>query len=638
MFVLKRTTWGILETAKYLILRVERNSTNMEPPFITQFEPTKGSDEALIIVRGFRGEGNFRKEIADYWMLSIREIGWRGSVYYLWWDASDPDNFNNILAVPKWKKSKDRAKRVGTIYFKHLVEKEVPEKSISLIGHSLGARVIYYALKECSSTTQEIKDVILLGGAIRENKDWQYVASNLSGRIFNLYNSKDPVLKTTYKIGEFFLSSDPCGLVPIEKHDSKIINLNVESMVEKSHSELSYLHALKKNKFKIWREDDGFTKTYDTTYEVVKNEPEEIEEIKEVEETASPKQVGNDAENLYQKLEEIENTQVSVAVFGQPGAGKSSLINCLTGRNQAQVGNKNDITVEEKSYEWNGLYLVDLPGYGTSRFPSSSYMKKFNIKKFDFFLCVFSGVRLKEDDIAFFKKLNEIGKNCLFVCNKTDTLWEDGKTLGEIQKEIQENLTQEIGVKEYVYFTSCRKKEGLDELTKDILKLLGNVSEKKKERWAMAAKAYSPDFLREKKKACQKYIIIAAGASAANGANPVPGLDFAIDMGILVSLLQKIRSYYDLDENQLNAIDVEKVPQLSQMAKKVVKYATKDGALLLIRKFMGRSVAKQASKWIPLVGAVVAGSIGFATTSSAGNSYLDDCSKLAEAMLEKEID
>jgi GTP-binding protein EngB required for normal cell division len=88
---------------------------------------------------------------------------------------------------------------------------------------------------------------------------------------------------------------------------------------------------------------------------------------------------------------ERENVRVSVAFFGQPGSGKSSLINCIVGENLAKVGSRNDITQEIKEYEWNNLYLADFPGYGTKMFPHTTFLEKFNISHYDFFLCVFSG-------------------------------------------------------------------------------------------------------------------------------------------------------------------------------------------------------------------------------------------------------
>jgi GTP-binding protein EngB required for normal cell division len=80
--------------------------------------------------------------------------------------------------------------------------------------------------------------------------------------------------------------------------------------------------------------------------------------------------IHEDAEKIRRKLEEDKATKVRVALFGQPGAGKSSLINKITGKkNLAQAGVETDKTTKAKEYEANGLIFVDLPGYGTTGFP-----------------------------------------------------------------------------------------------------------------------------------------------------------------------------------------------------------------------------------------------------------------------------
>ncbi len=79
------------------------------------------------------------------------------------------------------------------------------------------------------------------------------------------------------------------------------------------------------------------------------------------------------------KLEKELNIPVSIALFGQPGSGKSSLINKIAGRKLAEVGIETDKTTDAARYEINKLYFIDLPGYGTSNFPKESFFKKFKI-------------------------------------------------------------------------------------------------------------------------------------------------------------------------------------------------------------------------------------------------------------------
>ena len=347
--------------------------------------------------------------------------------------------------------------------------------------------------------------------------------------------------------------------------------------------------------------------------------------------------IHDDLKNIRNQYEEIQSVKVSLALFGQPGAGKSSLINCLVGKKVAEVGTKNDITQEASSHEWNGLYLVDLPGYGTKMFPADTYLEKFDILNFDFFLCVFSGTRLKEDDIDFFKKLREIGKYCLFVCNQVDRLWQEDRTLDDIKADIVNNIEEQVGIKETIYFTSCRHKDGLDKLTEGIYDLLGDIDSAKQEMWAKSAKAYSQKSLDEKKRACEKFVAIAAGTSAVNGFNPVPGVDIAVDVGILVRLNKQLKDYYGLTDEGLKAIEIA-VPTIAPIVKNLVQYVATDGVLFLLKKYAGMVAVQQFSKWIPLVGQIIAPSVGFGLTMAVGSACLNDCHQIAEAILQKELE
>ncbi|WKE65509.1 DUF726 domain-containing protein [Gallaecimonas kandeliae] len=101
-----------------------------------------------------------------------------------------------------------------------------------LFGHSLGARVIYYALETLSTKKSNyITDAHLLGGAVgNKAEDWNKAILATNGQINNYYSTNDWVLATFYKAGTFFASS-PIGRNPIETGAGKIENINVSDTV-----------------------------------------------------------------------------------------------------------------------------------------------------------------------------------------------------------------------------------------------------------------------------------------------------------------------------------------------------------------------------------------------------------------------
>jgi small GTP-binding protein len=332
---------------------------------------------------------------------------------------------------------------------------------------------------------------------------------------------------------------------------------------------------------------------------------------------------------IKQKLNEELKTTVSVALFGQPGAGKSSLINKIVGRKVAEPGVETDKTVDAACYEARGLKFWDLPGYGTKNFPKETYFEKFNVKEFDLFLCVTSG-KFHQADTEFFQELKQREKVCIFIVNKHDELWEDDFTTEQLEQRKREDIYKQVGQNVAVIFTSCRKNYGLDVLTEEIE---NNLDDAKKERWARGAKAYSLKFLQEKKAACEKYVSYACAAATANAINPIPGADIAVDISIILKLFKEIRDDYGLSDSSLNVLEESTVPAVSQMANYVMKYATQEGIFLILKNFARATTIKEVSKYIPFVGQLVAAGLGYMIVSNAGESYLNKCHELAEAIL-----
>lgn len=338
-----------------------------------------------------------------------------------------------------------------------------------------------------------------------------------------------------------------------------------------------------------------------------------------------------EADRLREKMEKEQKRKLKIALFGQPGSGKSSIMNRLVGAKIAEVGVSADTTVEAQVVDWNELVLVDLPGYGTTKFPENKFFEKFEIEDFDIFLCVFSG-KFHEADSNFFSQLQQENKVCLFVRNFQDTIWENGKNAVELEKAIKEDVCKHIKADKHVYFTSCRSGDGIRELSEGIFE---NLDEAIKAKWVMSAKAYSKKFLEKKKEECERLVLIGSGAAAANGINPLPGFDIGIDIGILFTLFAQIRKCYGLTDEKLKSEEYLKaaLPLVNQ----VLKFASREGILLLLKRFAGKQVVKNVSKYIPLVGQAIAATMGYAITRMAGTEYVDTCHKLAEAILESEL-
>ena len=351
--------------------------------------------------------------------------------------------------------------------------------------------------------------------------------------------------------------------------------------------------------------------------------------------------IAGDIARIKSSLEKEMDQKITIALFGQPGAGKSSIINKLVGYSAAETGVKTDATMKEQLIHYSGddgcaeamvlqnLCFVDLPGYGTTKFPAAFFMREFAPERFDLFICVFAG-KFHEADTDFFRMLKAKGKVCLFVRNKHDDIWEEGKAQKDLENTIVEDAQRQIGAPVKVYFTSCKTGHGLGELQEGIINALEPA---KREKYARLSKAYTRRHLADKKKACESLVVRYAGLAAANAINIIPGLDIGVDLGVLLKLFNYIRDAYGLTGEKVKSI----APALTPIAINVFKYGTREGIPLLLKQFTKNMAGKELSKYFPIVGQAIAAGLGFAITYRAGHSYLDDCHKVAAGILENEL-
>lgn len=357
--------------------------------------------------------------------------------------------------------------------------------------------------------------------------------------------------------------------------------------------------------------------------------------------------IRNFAEMCNEKINEFENTRVRCGLIGPSGSGKSSLINAIAGEKIAAVGVV-ETTNDPQEFTHKGIIFTDLPGCGTQKRPKESYINSLKLDTYDCFLLI-TAHRFYDSDAFLFRELTAMGKTCFVIRNMVDRAIEDGKhdnnhseaeTKQVIREDIQKQLTPNHP--ERIYLTSARHptKYELKALLNDISDTLDGL---KRTRFIADMAAYGEDALEKKRKVATEQIPNYAGLAAVNGLNPVPGLDVAADIAVLLRLGQQVANIYGLTNRQFEYVKrllgPKAVPSLfAKMAQFTAKYLAKEGIILLLKKIATRATAKQASKWVLFVGPLIAAGIGWKSTFMLGEQLVDEAEELAKDILTEIIE
>ncbi|XP_036061197.1 interferon-inducible GTPase 1-like [Onychomys torridus] len=131
--------------------------------------------------------------------------------------------------------------------------------------------------------------------------------------------------------------------------------------------------------------------------------------------------------SITDAVKTIDSTPLNVAVTGESGTGKSTLINDLRGvgdeeEDAAEVGVVGT-TLNRHPYKHPNIPNVvfwDLPGIGTTNLPLKDYLEKMKFHEYDFFIIV-SATRFKKNDIDLAKAISMMKKDFYFVRTKVDS-------------------------------------------------------------------------------------------------------------------------------------------------------------------------------------------------------------------------
>jgi pimeloyl-ACP methyl ester carboxylesterase len=136
--------------------------------------------------------------------------------------------------------AKVRADKAGKVLADALISKCQGERPVTLIGYSLGSRVIYSCLLELAARNAFglVENVVLMGGPVPSDSDpWTRVRSVVCGRIINVFSTEDYILGFLYRASS--AQFDVAGLQAIVGVQG-VENFDVSDLIS-GHTKYRYL-------------------------------------------------------------------------------------------------------------------------------------------------------------------------------------------------------------------------------------------------------------------------------------------------------------------------------------------------------------------------------------------------------------
>lgn len=138
---------------------------------------------------------------------------------------------------------------------------------------------------------------------------------------------------------------------------------------------------------------------------------------------------------------------------------------------------------------------------------------------------------------------------------------------------------------------------------------------------------------------CKSMVTKRAAVSAGSTLVPLPGLDIAADVGLLLDLLPAVNRKFGLTPEQIDELHPRLKVVLYGIIKKVGselagKIITKQLVLAVLKKVGIRMATKQVLKYIPMAGQAAAAALSYAAMMYVGNAHVDDCYEIVKTAIE----
>ena len=134
------------------------------------------------------------------------------------------------------------------------------------------------------------------------------------------------------------------------------------------------------------------------------------------------------------------------------------------------------------------------------------------------------------------------------------------------------------------------------------------------------------DAVRRARKLVNRRALVAAAASTV----PIPGLDWAVDAGLVARVIPQINEEFGLTPEQIARLPKAKREEV-QKALAIVgsvaagRYVTRELVVRLAKLVGKRLTVQQAAKYVPLAGQAVSAVMGYTALRMLGEEHIKDC-------------
>jgi len=225
----------------------------------------EGSGETFVCINGFLCQNMLDEK---YWITPIVNKNKDPDIYILKWESKKLEDignyfmkigmkqlvkkiiarsigggwilfidlFNDFIKFP-WFQALAASKFVVEKFSKELLISGKNLENITLLGHSLGARIVHGTLNKLHDMNARVKEAYLFGAAISgadEDDSWKKAYGGVKREIYNYHSQNDYVLKFLYSLGTADVLSSAAG---VDGARSRNINNRNVSDIIKSHTE-----------------------------------------------------------------------------------------------------------------------------------------------------------------------------------------------------------------------------------------------------------------------------------------------------------------------------------------------------------------------------------------------------------------